>query len=221
MDESPKFTSFGAFQILGYFLGGMIPVIMYLILELCGLNLNNLPRNCIGLFLILAFLGVLIGSTAFLVDKIYPENHKLFHKFFLAQAIFSIVLIHLLVLYTGGPKSSVFANSYLYLPAIVGYTYGRGKKLYWAVWFLSFSYFLNLFWNEGQKNSIWNSIVVWEPSIFKPLDKSDSFTAYDSLIYGFVFAIQILVTTFIATKSSRYKELKSKTEIANAQQTAN
>ena len=197
-----SYESFKIFQLLGYFLGGLLPVGIFLVLELT-LDQNILSKSCEIAFIILGILGFVIGNLAFLLfDRKEHEDNKWFGIFFLIQAIFSFILIHLLVLYTGGPKSSVFAVSYLYLIAVVGYCFGPKKELYGAAALLSLSYFINLFFQDPQQY-LFDLILVSKKTLKDTATTSFNDTIDGKIIYLAVFIIQLFATYHIAKKQYR------------------
>ncbi len=201
LHDPPEFTSFKVFQFLGYFIGGIGPVIIFLMFEMLGMDQNIIDGKYISSFMFFALLGAIIGFIAFYIEHSYSEKHILFKIFFLTQAIFSILLIHFLVLYSGGPKSSVFALSYLYIPAVVGFTYGKGINLTGAVIALCISYILCLFWLTEQQD-MFKSVVVSGKEFVRISPKPIGFlwNNSDKWIYFIVFLIQIMVTKAIASK---------------------
>lgn len=193
-------TFFREFQKLGFFLGGICPLLIFIFLEFSGLNPGLLEKNCISAFTVLTVVGIGVGW----VTSHYGTNEtpkKTFNRIFSFEAFFSIVLIHLVVLYTGGSSSSLFAASYLYLPTVVGYVYGPGKKLYNAVIALSISFALNLFCISFQQVFLDHlmllrpSFIIYTPSIVRGL-------CYKIFLF-ILFGIQMFVVTYIASKDPR------------------
>ena len=199
LHDPPEFTSFKVFQFLGYFIGGLAPVFLFLGIEVSGYDQNLIHHNCVGRFFLVAILGVIIGFVAFFIEHKFSEDNFWFKFFFTIQALYSIFLIHTIVIYTGGPKSSVFSASYLYLIAIVGYTFGHGFKLYGAALFLFISYFINLGYAEQQK-VFFNDLFFSAESVFKDSNGIVYGGKHDIYIYGIIFILQIFVTVSIASK---------------------
>ncbi len=207
----PEYTSFKLFQFLGYFVGGLIPIYIFLSLEVIGFGQHLIQRDSIGPFLLTLCIGEVIGVLAFWFEHLFKDNNNKWFRFiFLLQAIYSIFLIHTIVIYTGGPRISVFSASYLYLLAIVGYTYGSGPKLYWAFIFILLSYFTNLWFITVQK-PIFDNVFVSNYSVFKDVDSSHVSDFQNMIIYAIIFTLQISVTVFTVTK----KNQKSKQNFIN------
>ena len=101
-DKSHKHTPFQIFQYIGYFLGGLLPVGVFIIFELSGLEQNILRGINESPFIILTLVGFLIAFLTFFIENHYTKKSKLFGSLFLVQALFSFFLIHLLVLYSNG-----------------------------------------------------------------------------------------------------------------------
>lgn len=211
--DPPEFTSFKVFQFLGYFFGGIGPVIIFFLIELFGWEQDVIASEYIGRFVFLTLIGAVIGIIAFYIEHVYHEKHTLFGVFFFLQAIFSVCFIHLLVAYSGGPKASVFNFSYLYLPAVVGFCFGKGIKLYGAVVLLSISVIINLFFTEF--NLPWSQALLNCGKSFCPQDASSSNWKIGSTYIWFItYIIQIIVT--VAIVSQRKIQFKKKeTELPN------
>lgn len=197
--------SFTNFQWLGYFLGGMCPVILFIFME-TAFNQNIISDDKEKLFLVLLLIGVPIGFAVYHFRS--QANFKqLYHWLFAIQALFSFILIHILVLYTGGPVSSVFSISYLYLIAIVGYSCRPKKELYGAAILIGISFLTTLFFLKEQQLAI-NFLIphITVPSAKISLEVSASLTNSNKFIYLFVFVIQGIVTTYIASKHTNEAE---------------
>ena len=143
--ERKKFIDF---QKYGYFIGGLVPILITSLLSLLTSH-KVFDSKYLGFFLISSSIGT---SYGFLVFLFYSENRpsNIFINFFLIQAFLSGFLIHLWVAFSGGAIESIFSLSYLYLPAVVGYTFGKSKELYIASFFLGVSFFLNTFYCKNQ-----------------------------------------------------------------------
>ena len=205
--DHPEYITFNNFQWLGYFLGGICPVTLFIIFEMAS-SQNIISSENESFFFIAALIGATIGI---LVYKFHLEENLqwLFHSLFAIQALYSFILIHILVLYTGGPETSVFSLSYLYLIAIVGYTYGPGVKLYGAAIILCSSYVINLFIFDGQQHFFQWLLHLKTISISGSGVSSGLVSRSNRMIYLFVFLIQGIVTTYIASKHTNTKYLKN------------
>lgn len=135
-----KITRFDRFQYLAFLLGGMVPVALVGISELLGLQTGLLEPQVVSKVLVVTIIGLLFGAVAPIVDRLLTDGSLPSRIVFSSQALFSLLFIHILVLYSGGPHVSVFALTYLFLPAVVGHTYGKGVNLYVSAACLAFSY---------------------------------------------------------------------------------
>lgn len=187
--QATVFTSFKDFQFFGYYLGGLAPVALFLMCKLFGCAPDILDDKYVYFFIALTLIGYIIGTLA----------SKYETTLLLWEAIFSVIFIHLLVIYTNGPRSSVFAESYLYFVAIVGFVWGRGKNLYYASIVLAISYFSNLFFWQTQKDFLTNYI----PTNKEISSRSEYSSVIENLFYLMVFCTQLLVTVTIVRASQR------------------
>lgn len=201
-NQSYNFSSYQIFQGLGYIVGGLVPVAVFISFEMSGLKQGLLSEISINLFVILSFIGLFMSIISLYVELRYSRESGWFGIIFTMQALFSFFLIHLLVLYTGGPKSSVFGLSYLYIPAVVGYTFGKGWSLYGAALLLSVSYILNLFFVAAQQTFLNNYTFIKyflnDENLLS--DINDTAGKDGAWIYIFVFLLQVMVTTLIASE---------------------
>lgn len=214
-------SRFHAFQYLGFFIGGVVPLSALLVWD----NQTVAPiidaqavPTIIVLVLVLFCIGVFI--------LVHGDDHSdslIIATLFYAQAAVSILTLHFVVLYTGGPIVSVMALSYLYLPAVVGYTYGSGVQLIGASGALSISYVTNLFW-PSQQRELLSPILIsggkWTRddaggSIYRYLENSSSGIDALSVLFVFVFVLQILATTKIAAlpSISNKKAIEQKSDV--------
>lgn len=186
-----NYTPYKRLQVLGYLLGGILPILFYLFLESMGLATGILDERVIMTFLGISIVGIIIGYVAMLIEHHYTENSKWFQRFFFAQAVYSFFLIHTIVLYTGGVKLSVFSSSYLYMLAAIGSTYGFNRKLTGAAIFFGISFTLNLRLVEEQK-FIFDHVMYSPVSVKNIINKSNPHNA--NWMYIFVYATQCIAT---------------------------
>jgi hypothetical protein len=190
-----EYVPFKIFQFYGYFLGGLIPVTICIIFESIGLNPSIIESNAIGFIMALTLFSYLLG-VAVMHFKAEHALLKIFRYSFLFQAIFSFFFIHILVLYSGGAKNSIFSFSYLYLPSIVGFSFGRGINLYGASIVLAISCYFNLFQISSQQRCLFKVIKFFdqiELNCYKRI-------VDEAWIYFFIFCIQLFITVIIAIK---------------------
>jgi hypothetical protein len=147
MDTQNQPELFQEFQFLGIFLGGIVPILIFWGFAVAtGIQGLKVDRSGTGKILVLTFvLVVLFGVLYKCLAK--HGNKPWFGWLFSLQAIICFLLIHFLILFTGGSKYSVFAFTCLYVPSVVGYVYGKaGWNLRGAVVIMLLIYSYNLFW---------------------------------------------------------------------------
>ena len=193
--------TFKSFQFYGYLLGGMVPVAVFLSFEVTAFQ-NLMDQHYLVSFIVWVLVATII--SLFLYNFESTKYKKLYGYTATAQAICSFLLIHMLVLYTGGPKSSVFALSYLYLIAVVGYTYGFQLELYGAAFLLFISFVLNLFFLDSQQ-AFFNFIMKTNILLNRTTPQGGIITSSynNELIYFLVFLTHGLVTVFTAPKRNK------------------
>jgi uncharacterized membrane protein len=205
MRDTSNFISFKTFQLLGYFVGGMIPIAIFLGIEKTGTDLNFVDPKALGFIFYGTLLAFILGLTVLFFE---PEEHgkTRFNAVYSTQAFVSCSMIHFLVLYTGGPSNSVFSFSYLYLPSVVGYTYGRKDKNFLiAALVLAGSFFANLFFLEQQQH-FFNPLVYYCGRLG---DGERSPNIYCDKVFSLImFIIQLFVTGKLTSKVSLAMRLK-------------
>ncbi len=181
-------VSFKRFQWLGFFVGGLFPVVVLLVCTFCGAT-KILKDEFLGMFVIATFVGIVVGVFAYQ----FADERTKKGPVVLIEAIFSVLYIHFLVLYTEGPKTSIFAESYLYFLAIVGYAYGGGKPMWVAAIALCCSYVLNLWFYQAQ-HDIFDDLFSSKNIVVKESRN----TIVEDFFYFGVFFLQLCVTLKIA-----------------------
>lgn len=139
------FTRTDRFQIFGFLIGGMLPVLLVSVFEIFGARTQLIEDQATLSVLFIAIVGSLFGCFTPYLDKTLDDGSWPSIIVFSGQAALSIVFLHALVLYSGGPHASVFAGTYLYLPAVVGYTFGKGRNLYFCAFAMAISYLTLMF----------------------------------------------------------------------------
>lgn len=195
---------FSALQILGFFIGGIIPLAAILIWDTQS-PVPFIEPQAFHTVFILSIATFILGSLVGHFGDDHADGIAITFLFYI-QAVLSIIVIHFVVLYSGGPIVSVLALSYLYLPAVVGYTYGAGVHLYGAAGCLLLSYTLNLLFASDQK-AVFQEYLLSGSKFSQPDKTGTLYTYLDgigtgwepvSALYGFVFVLQLIVTTKIA-----------------------
>lgn len=201
------FEPFEKFQLLGYGVGGLLPVFFVYFLDGSTLKENPFFQDEVKSRILGLWLGGLgLGVLTYLAYHFKP-NSKLFGVLFSLQAIYSILFIHLLVLYTGGSKTSVFSGTYIYLVAVVGYTYKRGVNLYGAAIFVTISYLANIFY-ASYLTDLFNPFmgVTGEPSVNVATASTKASPQWaPEWIYFLVYVIQIITTVIFVPKQTNVK----------------
>lgn len=187
---------FRTFQWYGFFIGGIIPIVLLIIFQSIGIKESLIDSNAFGCILIHT---IIISIIAIILLHFESRREKLkwnwWGLLFLVQAVFAFFLTHILVVFTGGAKTSVFAFSYIYIPSIVGYAFGKGINLYGAAIVLSISYFFNLFFPiEGK--TIFESYI----QIFNKIGFTSADGINIGILYLAIFLIQLFVLIVIAGK---------------------
>lgn len=195
-EDTAEFASFREFQKLGFIIGGILPIFVYLFFSIVGLEDELIRPEHTGFFLLLSFVGMALGIGMAHLEHEHSRA-KWFGSLFFFQAVYSAFLIHLLVLCTGGAKSSVFALSYMYLPAVVGATYGSGPNLKGATIFSCMSYLANVFFVDFQSRLIFDKIDFVTVTI-----ENASFTT-NGLAYAAVFVIQLVCTAWLSARKGK------------------
>ena len=187
--DLPEFTPFKTFQVAGYLIGGIGPLFFHCLTSMAGVERSLFSESHFSFFLVCALIGLALGIVVLLVNKEHHDGTA-FKVLFFIEAMFSFFLIHVLVLATGGSKVSVFSLSYMYLPAVVGYTYGAGGNLLGATIFSLGSYFANLYSIEAQMKFMNDFMSLGTQ--FTTIE-----TARGDYIYFVVFFMQLIVTAYI------------------------
>lgn len=193
-NDPPENVSFVIFQVHGFLVGGLGPVFIFIVLNALGYQDSSLNLNAFGAIVIL-FGTCLVLAFIVLAGKLANKKSKWLDFAYLLQAILSFVLLHYLVVNTGGSKSSVFAFSYLYVPAVVAYTYNSGRNLYGASAILGYSYIKNLFGHEHEGRFLRPITDLFENISCR---QGDGYS--DNVLHLVVFAIQLFMVMYLAFK---------------------
>lgn len=195
LTDPPVNVSFTTFQTHGFLIGGILPISIYILTHALGYHDSELDLKAFGGLLILSCLLLVIGVVV-LICKINDTKPMFRTIAFQIQALLSFLLLHYLVAYTGGSKESVFAFSYLYIPAVVGYTYNSGINLLGASICLSYSYIKNLFGHEHET-------MFLRPfaNFFSSIHIDPSNKVGDGILHLSVYVIQLIMIIYLASKS--------------------
>ena len=198
-----KFNDFLLFQIFGFLIGGLIPVLLTIIAQFYS-QIHPIDEavihmvGAIAVFTLVLAISALCSHSA--INLGHPKSRPFLKVVFLLQALFSIALIHILVIYTGGPISSVFAYSYLYMPSVIGFTYAGGLELLGASSLLWISFISNLFWLDPQKTFFRPVMELGHNTVSGSYNASMGFPAW---LYAVIITIQLIVTSAIAVASRK------------------
>ncbi len=193
---SPIRSSLGDFLLFGVGIGSTFPVAVFFLLDPWIFHIipvegtiDRVPYGGIPIFL--AFLSVI--SLAFASQNY--ERTKWGWGLLYAAGIINLLTLHCVVLFTGGSTRSLFGGYYLYTPAVIALTFGRGMPLYAAAVFSALSFGVNLWWAPfGLGPGI-------PPEVWKVTETLHSFT----IAYFIAFLWQLAAAVVVARLTQKVK----------------
>lgn len=192
--------NFRYFQVLAIIFGGLGPIFFYFFIGfLCGIENFWISKHGFGIIAILFIITCCL--TGFLIFKeALCGEEKWFGYAYSIQAVFCFLLVTATVYFTGGAKASIFSFTFLYIPSVVGYVYGKhGLNMKGAVFSMFVSYAYNLFWPlKERKDFAPNEIFVLETSV----TKFNLPQVQIEYIYIGIFLLQLCIVFSIAERRS-------------------
>jgi hypothetical protein len=186
MDGDIRSKRFLTLQLLGYFVGGLIPVFFFLIKNY--FSGDGVSDELIGFFTLFALLLSLWQSITI---YLFVEKSDAFQQMFNGQSLLTYLFLHLLIIYSGGVKYSPLSFEYVYIVGVVGYIYGkRSNNLVQAVLFSCCSLVVNIFYVSPQ-------ITFLNDYLFNGNKHTLVSMGNNPWIYVFVYGIQIVVAIII------------------------
>ncbi len=118
-------VEFSRLQLFGILLGGLLPSFIFLIFEDHCQNLLVCEKEYFYISGLLLAIFTISLYAAHMNRKKEIAWHKKARSFLLTIQVLGLFLyLHFLVMYSGGPRSSVFTMSYIYIIGIVVHIYG-------------------------------------------------------------------------------------------------
>lgn len=191
-------TQFSTMMLYGVLLGSVIPLIVVIIFSLTGLISIIHPELyigfAIGIVILLSYIGFLYHYS--------NSSPNWFWLLYSIEVVLIFLFVHFVILFTGGAINSLFNGYYLYIPAVIGYVYGKEKQwryLIPAILILITSYLFNLVVYEEQLRFFINDrIIKWS------MNSSDKHKLFYKWCHVIFYSIQLLVTYKITDKKSSF-----------------